>query len=127
MVDPDVVALIDEDAADISDDPVVRQGLGPSRVEHEARGALPMSRRALRETVYYVRLLKRLCGRLLGGKRSSDHPRRRDVSRKFRNHRSVPSVLSGYWSTNLEKPAGVAVFSAAFSANRFSACSDPGR
>src|SRR6516162_8542307 len=39
MVNPDVVTPVHEDSADVADNPVVRQGLGPGRVEHKARGA----------------------------------------------------------------------------------------
>jgi hypothetical protein len=36
VVDPDVVVRVDEDAADVADDPIVREHLWPGGVEHEA-------------------------------------------------------------------------------------------
>src|SRR5258706_10317859 len=35
LADPDIVVLVDEDAADLSEDPILRQRLGPRRVDLE--------------------------------------------------------------------------------------------
>ena len=45
VVDPDVIAAVHVHPADVADDPVVRQRLGPGRVEHEARPAVGRRRR----------------------------------------------------------------------------------
>ena len=40
LADPDIVVLVDEDAADLPEDPIVRQRLGPARVDLEFRRLL---------------------------------------------------------------------------------------
>src|SRR4029077_18269880 len=37
LADPNVVVLIDEDAADLTEDPILRERLGPTRVDFEFR------------------------------------------------------------------------------------------
>ena len=67
MVDPDLVVLVDGDAADVADHPMVRQRLRPGRVEHKARRfAFFLDRHAIGQALDNARFLQCIRRGLLG-------------------------------------------------------------